>query len=238
MSPFNLVFDLYAELEVRSDATEATIISSYRRLSLLHHPDKNPANKAATAKMARLNQARDVLTDTTKRRAYDHWRKANKSQSQRASSGAGSSSASNKHANAGKHDSDYGYGYGHNYKQESASSNSDKQDVPSEPSPKLDVLKQKWARAVDHLKYAEAEWKMTENIVRGARRDRDAAEDLRDQEEERSYDWKQANYDLHRKDSELVSAKADAKKAKCDLERAEELVGEAARAWRKAAPCT
>lgn len=79
MSSSTVQADFYAELEVRIDATTAAINASYRRLSLIHHPDKARTNDktAATEKMARLNNAREVLVDELKRKTYDQSRSAN-----------------------------------------------------------------------------------------------------------------------------------------------------------------
>lgn len=239
MSPLNPVPDLYAELEVSPNATEAAITSSYRRLSLLHHPDKNHNKKAAaTAKMKNLNNARDILTDVNKRSEYDRLRKASNVQPPRAPSGTAShSTSSNQHADANKRDSDYGYGYGHNDKRQSASSNSDNEDSSSEADPKLYHLKQKWVKAMKNRDSAATEWKFKERLVLEAGVKRNRAAVVRDGEAERSRGWKQAHYELQSKESVLESTMQNAKKAKDALAVAEELVEEAARAWRKAAPC-
>lgn len=62
-------FDLYAELEVSERATVETIQAAYRSLQLRHHPDL--AGSAGAARSARLNVAREWLTDPARRAAYD-----------------------------------------------------------------------------------------------------------------------------------------------------------------------
>jgi curved DNA-binding protein CbpA len=63
------MIDYYALLEVSRDASLAQIKRSYRRLVRLYHPD---VNKYAHEKRIRqLNEAYEVLSDLTKRAAYD-----------------------------------------------------------------------------------------------------------------------------------------------------------------------
>jgi restriction system protein len=62
-------FDLYAELEVSERATVETIQAAYRSLQLRNHPDR--VGPAAGARAARLNVARDWLTDPQQRARYD-----------------------------------------------------------------------------------------------------------------------------------------------------------------------
>ncbi|KAF1916952.1 hypothetical protein BDU57DRAFT_250770 [Ampelomyces quisqualis] len=63
--------DLYAILNVSRSATPAEIKSAYRKSSLKHHPDRCADKDAATARMAEINMANDVLSDEGKRRVYD-----------------------------------------------------------------------------------------------------------------------------------------------------------------------
>jgi DnaJ-class molecular chaperone len=42
--------DYYAILQVKKNATPADIKKSYRKMSLLHHPDKNPDDPDAVTK--------------------------------------------------------------------------------------------------------------------------------------------------------------------------------------------
>ena len=47
-------FDLYEALEVSKTATTQEIRDSYRRLALVHHPDKNPGDAEATERFQRV----------------------------------------------------------------------------------------------------------------------------------------------------------------------------------------
>ncbi|KAE8443161.1 hypothetical protein EG329_002330 [Mollisiaceae sp. DMI_Dod_QoI] len=91
-------FDLYQELELSSTASSAEITASYRRLALLHHPDKNGNSAAATAKFQRLQSAHETLKDNEARQQYD----AQSYSSSRLSSATYSSSRSSSatHSNA------------------------------------------------------------------------------------------------------------------------------------------
>ncbi|KAH9838779.1 uncharacterized protein C8Q71DRAFT_752827 [Rhodofomes roseus] len=67
--------DYYALLEVDDNATADEIRRSFRRLALIHHPDKNPDNiDAATNTFATLQQAYEVLSDDQERAWYDSHR--------------------------------------------------------------------------------------------------------------------------------------------------------------------
>lgn len=64
--------DYYKILGVDRSATAATIRKAYLKLSLKHHPDKNPDNpEAAKAQFVRIGQAYEVLSDPSQRRHYD-----------------------------------------------------------------------------------------------------------------------------------------------------------------------
>jgi molecular chaperone DnaJ len=65
--------DYYELLEVERTADDKTIKTSYRRLAMLHHPDRNPGNKDAEAKFKAISQAYDCLKDPQKRAAYDRF---------------------------------------------------------------------------------------------------------------------------------------------------------------------
>jgi molecular chaperone DnaJ len=65
--------DYYEVLEVSRTATEQEIKSSYRKLALKYHPDRNPGDKASEDKFKEAAEAYAVLIDTDKRHMYDRF---------------------------------------------------------------------------------------------------------------------------------------------------------------------
>lgn len=65
--------DYYAVLEVARDASLDDIKKAYRRLALQHHPDRNPGSAGAEEKFKAATEAYEVLSDPTKRQAYDQY---------------------------------------------------------------------------------------------------------------------------------------------------------------------
>lgn len=63
--------DLYERLQVSKTATEREIRVAFKKLAIEKHPDKNPTDENAHAKMVELNQALSILTDPDQRMAYD-----------------------------------------------------------------------------------------------------------------------------------------------------------------------
>lgn len=63
--------DYYQILGVQRGASQSEIKSSYRKLALKHHPDKNPGNKDAEVKFKKISEAYAVLSDAEKRKQYD-----------------------------------------------------------------------------------------------------------------------------------------------------------------------
>ncbi|KAL0580009.1 hypothetical protein V5O48_002012 [Marasmius crinis-equi] len=64
--------DYYQLLEVEETATAEEIKKSFRRLALIHHPDKNKDDvEGATQRFAKLQQAYEVLSDDQERAWYD-----------------------------------------------------------------------------------------------------------------------------------------------------------------------
>jgi molecular chaperone DnaJ len=68
--------EYYDLLEVERTADDKTIKSSYRRLAMICHPDKNPGCKDSEAKFKAISEAYDCLKDPQKRAAYDRFGKA------------------------------------------------------------------------------------------------------------------------------------------------------------------
>jgi curved DNA-binding protein CbpA len=60
----------YAILGVSPGATPEVIKTSYRRKANQYHPDKNPSLDAAT-RFREVQEAYEVLSDETRRKAYD-----------------------------------------------------------------------------------------------------------------------------------------------------------------------
>jgi hypothetical protein len=67
--------DHYGVLQVDPEASLAVIEAAFRREARRWHPDANP-DPTAGARMAALNQAREVLTDPVRRAEYDRQRMA------------------------------------------------------------------------------------------------------------------------------------------------------------------
>jgi DnaJ-class molecular chaperone len=63
--------DLYSQLGVKRDATEAEIKKAYRKLAKELHPDKNKDNPKAAERFSTVTRGYDILTDKAKRAQYD-----------------------------------------------------------------------------------------------------------------------------------------------------------------------
>jgi len=64
----------YNILEVPETASNDDIKKSYRRLSMLYHPDKNKNNPDATSKFQKISEAYETLGDEESKREYDSTR--------------------------------------------------------------------------------------------------------------------------------------------------------------------
>lgn len=65
--------DYYELLECERGADDATLKSSYRKLAMRWHPDRNPGDAVAESKFKAINEAYDCLKDPQKRAAYDRF---------------------------------------------------------------------------------------------------------------------------------------------------------------------
>ena len=65
--------DYYELLEIERTADDGTIKSSYRKLAMRWHPDKNPGDHAAEAQFKAISEAYECLKDPQKRAAYDRF---------------------------------------------------------------------------------------------------------------------------------------------------------------------
>lgn len=65
--------DYYEILGVERTASDKEIKAAYRKLALLHHPDKNPGDKGAEELFKQAAEAYAVLSDPEKRQRYDRF---------------------------------------------------------------------------------------------------------------------------------------------------------------------
>ncbi|XP_028393561.1 dnaJ homolog subfamily C member 5-like isoform X2 [Dendronephthya gigantea] len=65
--------DLYETLAVDRDATPEEIKKAYRRMALLHHPDKNPDDPMAADRFKIISHANTILSNPSKRQIYDEY---------------------------------------------------------------------------------------------------------------------------------------------------------------------
>ncbi len=65
--------DYYEILGVARAASEQEIKSSYRKLAMQHHPDRNPGDHTAEEKFKECTEAYSVLSDGEKRQRYDQF---------------------------------------------------------------------------------------------------------------------------------------------------------------------
>lgn len=63
--------DYYKTLGVDQNATEKEIKTAYRKLARKYHPDVNPDDPQAEARLKEINEAYEVLSDAEKRAKYD-----------------------------------------------------------------------------------------------------------------------------------------------------------------------
>ncbi|WP_244646363.1 DnaJ domain-containing protein, partial [Bradyrhizobium campsiandrae] len=63
----------YETLEVERDADESKLKSSFRKLAMKFHPDRNPGDATSEVKFKEINEAYEILKDKDKRAAYDRF---------------------------------------------------------------------------------------------------------------------------------------------------------------------
>jgi curved DNA-binding protein CbpA len=61
----------YQTLGINSDASQAEIKASYRKLALKFHPDKNQGDLSSADRFAEIQQAYQILSNTQKRQIFD-----------------------------------------------------------------------------------------------------------------------------------------------------------------------
>src|SRR5688572_389756 len=65
--------DYYEVLGVQRGASDAEFKAAFRKLAMVHHPDRNPGDKDCEHRFKEINEAYDVLKDADKRAAYDRF---------------------------------------------------------------------------------------------------------------------------------------------------------------------
>ncbi|MEN1679890.1 MAG: molecular chaperone DnaJ [Planctomycetota bacterium] len=81
--------DYYEVLGVERSASESEIAQAYRKLAILHHPDKNPGDEGAVEMFKQAAEAFEVLNDPEKRARYDQYGHAGVNGNGHAGSGFG-----------------------------------------------------------------------------------------------------------------------------------------------------
>ena len=65
--------DYYEVLGLEKGASEDQIKSSFRKMAMKYHPDKNPGDKTAEDKFKEINEAYSVLSDPEQKNKYDRF---------------------------------------------------------------------------------------------------------------------------------------------------------------------
>lgn len=81
--------DYYELLEVSRTADEGEIKKAYRKLAMKYHPDRNPGDDSAEEKFKEIQKAYAILSDKSKRAAYDQFGHAGVDSSMGGGSGFG-----------------------------------------------------------------------------------------------------------------------------------------------------
>ncbi len=114
--------DYYDILGLSKSASDNEIKSSYRKLAMKYHPDRNPGDKKAEEKFKEITESYEILKDPQKKAAYDQYGHAAFSNG----SGSGSSSGFSGFGSGGFSDIfEDMFGMGSEKSRRSASSGSD-----------------------------------------------------------------------------------------------------------------
>ena len=65
--------DYYEVLGVAKGSDPKDIKKAYRKMAMKYHPDRNPGDESAEASFKEVNEAYEVLSDDSKRQAYDQF---------------------------------------------------------------------------------------------------------------------------------------------------------------------
>jgi molecular chaperone DnaJ len=65
--------DFYEILGVAKNASDEEIKKAYRKLAMKYHPDRNPDSKGSEDKFKEAKEAYEMLSDSSKREAYDRY---------------------------------------------------------------------------------------------------------------------------------------------------------------------
>src|SRR3972149_9400611 len=65
--------DYYEILGVGRDADDKQLKKAFRKFARKYHPDLNPNNKEAEQRFKEVNEAYEILSDSTKRKQYDSY---------------------------------------------------------------------------------------------------------------------------------------------------------------------
>ncbi|XP_015235876.1 PREDICTED: dnaJ homolog subfamily C member 12 [Cyprinodon variegatus] len=68
--------DYYGLLGCDELSSTEQILNEYKIRALSCHPDKHPDNPTAVTDFQKLQEAKEVLCDETKRKNYDHWKRS------------------------------------------------------------------------------------------------------------------------------------------------------------------
>ena len=65
--------DYYEVLGVQKSASSDDLKKAYRKLAMKYHPDRNSEDPSAPEKFKEASEAYEILSDSSKRNAYDQF---------------------------------------------------------------------------------------------------------------------------------------------------------------------